>query len=85
MVPVFVKLISYSMKPSTSICVVTNGKVSFFFMASNNSLCRYTSSFLQIYLRIYIFGCTGSSLLPAGVPELQWAGVTLWRSAQASH
>ena len=73
------------MKPSRSICVVTNGKVSFFFMVSNNSLCRYTSSFLRIYLHIYIFGCTGSSLLPTGVPELQCAGVTLWCSAQASH
>ena len=44
-----VRLISLSMVPSRSILVITNGKISFFFMA-NIPLCMYTTSSLSIHL-----------------------------------
>ena len=40
---------------------------------------------LFIYFYLFIFGCTGSSLLHAGPLQLQRVGTTLHGSAWASH
>ena len=76
MVFVFVKLISLSMKPSRSAWVVTNAKISFFFMVSNNSLGRYTSSFLKNIFTYLYFRLQRVFAASPGRARVAWAGLT---------
>ena len=41
--------------------------------------------FLILFIYLFIFGCVGSLFLCEGFLQLQQAGVTLHRGAQASH
>ena len=45
----------------------------------------YFFTYFYLFINVYIFGCTGSSLLCIGFRYLQWAGATLCFGGWASH
>ena len=54
-------------------------------LSSSFYLSLVTSSFFFFLINLFIFDCTGSSLLLTGPPQSQQAGATLRRGVQAPH